>query len=77
MQAKVAAYQKGLDALLNEVIGTTETQLDSRRNVVPTQESTMGDLITDAMRAVTGADLALMNGGGGSRRTGPMTLAQH
>jgi 2',3'-cyclic-nucleotide 2'-phosphodiesterase (5'-nucleotidase family) len=63
-QAKVDAYQKGLDDQLNVAIGKTETALDSRRNVVRAEESTMGDLIADAMKAATGADVAIMNGGG-------------
>ncbi len=63
-QVKVDAYQKQLDDTLNVVIGKTETALDSRRNVVRGEESTMGDLIADAMRAATGADVAIMNGGG-------------
>ena len=63
-QARVDAYTAGLDATLNEQIGLTETALDSRRNVVRGEESTMGNLIADAMRDATGADIALMNGGG-------------
>ncbi len=63
-QAKVDAFQKGLDSSLNVAIGKTETALDSRRNVVRGEESTMGDLIADAMKAGTGADVAIMNGGG-------------
>ncbi|MCX8509944.1 MAG: 5'-nucleotidase C-terminal domain-containing protein, partial [Rhodobacteraceae bacterium] len=34
------------------------------RNVVRAEESSMGDLIADAMRAESGADVAIMNGGG-------------
>lgn len=63
-QTKVEEYTKFLDDTLNVVIGTTETPLDSRRNVVRGEESTMGNLIADAMRAQTGADVAIMNGGG-------------
>ena len=63
-QAKVDAYQKQLDDTLNVEIGTAGTAMDSRRNVVRGEESTMGDLIADAMRAATGADVAIMNGGG-------------
>jgi 5'-nucleotidase/UDP-sugar diphosphatase len=62
--AKVETYAKFLDDTLNVVIGTTETPLDSRRNVVRGEESSMGNLIADAMRAQTGADVAIMNGGG-------------
>ncbi len=53
-----------LDEALNVVIGTAEAPLDSRRNMVRSEEATMGNLIADAMRAQTGADIALMNGGG-------------
>ena len=63
-QAKVDAYQKQLDDTLNVEIGTTETPMDSRRNTVRGGESAMGDLIADAMRAATTADVAIMNGGG-------------
>ncbi len=63
-QTAVDALSAGLDKTLNVEIGTTETALDSRRNVVRAEESAMGNLIADAMRAATGADIALMNGGG-------------
>ena len=57
-------YLASLDQTLNVEIGVTETALDSRRNVVRTAEATMGNLIADGMRAATGADIAIMNGGG-------------
>lgn len=63
-KALVDQFEAQLDATLGEVIGTSETALDSRRNVVRAEESAMGNLIADAMRAATGADIALMNGGG-------------
>jgi 2',3'-cyclic-nucleotide 2'-phosphodiesterase (5'-nucleotidase family) len=63
-QAKVDAYQAALDTALAEVVGTSTTALDSRRNVVRGQESAMGNLIADAMIWATGADIAIMNGGG-------------
>ena len=63
-QVKVDAYQAELDATLNVEIGVTQTAMDSRRNVVRGEESAMGNLIADAMRAATGADVAIMNGGG-------------
>jgi 5'-nucleotidase/UDP-sugar diphosphatase len=53
-----------MDEALNVEIGTLESSLDSRRNVVRAEESTMGNLITDALRDATGADIAIMNGGG-------------
>jgi 5'-nucleotidase / UDP-sugar diphosphatase len=63
-QVLVDQFQSKLDAELNVEIGTTEVPLDSRRNVVRGEESAMGNLIADAIRAATGADVALMNGGG-------------
>lgn len=63
-QVMVDAYKADLDAKLGAVIGKATTALDSRRNVVRGEESAMGNLIADAMRAGVGADVALMNGGG-------------
>jgi len=63
-QAMADAYAKQLDDTLNVEIGTAETAMDSRRNVVRGEESSMGNLIADAMRAAVGADIAIMNGGG-------------
>lgn len=63
-QVMVDAFQKTLDDTLNVEVGATEGALDSRRNVVRGEESAMGNLIADAMRDVTGADVAIMNGGG-------------
>ena len=63
-QAMADGYSKQLDDTLNVQIGTADTAMDSRRNVVRGEESTMGDLIADAMRQAVGADIAIMNGGG-------------
>ena len=63
-QALADEYTAKLDATLNVEIGVTETELDSRRNTVRAVESSMGNLIADAIRGQTGADIALMNGGG-------------
>ena len=63
-QAKVDAFQAQLDESLNVPLGATEGPLDSRRNVVRGEESAMGNLVADAMRWATGADIAIANGGG-------------
>jgi 5'-nucleotidase/UDP-sugar diphosphatase len=63
-QAMVDAFEAQLDEGLNVAIGTTEGPLDSRRNVVRREESAMGNLIADAIRDATGADIAIVNGGG-------------
>ncbi|MBL9049944.1 MAG: bifunctional metallophosphatase/5'-nucleotidase [Tabrizicola sp.] len=62
--AMADALRATMDENLNVEIGTVEAPLDSRRNVVRGEEATMGNLIADAMRAATGADVAIMNGGG-------------
>jgi 2',3'-cyclic-nucleotide 2'-phosphodiesterase (5'-nucleotidase family) len=63
-QKLVDQYSKELDEQLNVVVGKTDGALDSRRNVVRTQESAMGNLIADALREATKADIAITNGGG-------------
>ncbi|MFC2967292.1 bifunctional metallophosphatase/5'-nucleotidase [Acidimangrovimonas pyrenivorans] len=63
-QKMVEGFKTKLDKSLNVEVGVTEVPLDSRRNVVRSEESAMGDLIADAMRAATGADIAITNGGG-------------
>ncbi len=75
-QALVDAFKAQLDKSLNVEIGVTEVTLDSRRNVVRAEEAAIGDLIADAMRAATGADVAITNGGGirGDRTYEPGTV---
>ncbi len=63
-QTMVDGFTAQLDASLNIEIGATTGPLDSRRNVVRGQESAMGNLIADAMRAAVAADIAITNGGG-------------
>ena len=62
-----AAAEVYLDRLSDELdieIGTTATELDSRRATIRATEAAIGNLIADALRAATGADVALTNGGG-------------
>lgn len=49
--------------LINTVIGTSAAELDGLRENVRRRETNLGNLISDAMRQSTGADLALINGG--------------
>ncbi len=60
----VDGFNAKLDEELNIEIGTTETALESVRASVRTKETTMGNLIADAIRAGTGADVSIANGGG-------------
>ena len=65
--ALAAAAQVYLDRLaadLDVAVGTTATELDSRRATIRGREAAIGNLITDAVRAATGADVAMTNGGG-------------
>jgi 5'-nucleotidase / UDP-sugar diphosphatase len=62
--ARVAEYTSRLSGELAQPLGQTLTALDSRRDEVRSRETTMGNLIADALREVLRADVALMNGGG-------------
>ncbi len=44
-------------------VGTAEAPIDARDAVSRRRESAIGDLVTDAIRAGTGADVALLNAG--------------
>lgn len=44
-------------------VGTAEAPIDARDAVSRRRESAIGDLVTDALRAGTGADVALLNAG--------------
>ena len=60
----VDGFKAELDKELNVVIGKTEGPLDSRRNMVRSQETAIGNLICDAMMDAVGGEIALFSGGG-------------
>lgn len=62
--ALIAAITVRQDAILSEVVGECAVDLDGERQTNRTQETNFGDLTADAMRAATGADAAITNGGG-------------
>ena len=62
--AVVAGYQQELDRQMNVPLDTTAVALDSRNATVRGREAAIGNLIADAMRERTRADVAIMNGGG-------------
>ncbi|MEM9360062.1 MAG: 5'-nucleotidase C-terminal domain-containing protein [Pseudomonadota bacterium] len=62
--AEVARYEAFLSAELDIEIGETPVLLDTRRTTVRAAESAFGNLAADAMRAETGADVVITNGGG-------------
>lgn len=50
--------------ILSTVIGSTAVELDGSRENVRTGESNLGQLLTDSMKAASGAEIAITNGGG-------------
>jgi 2',3'-cyclic-nucleotide 2'-phosphodiesterase (5'-nucleotidase family) len=62
--AKVAAYEAALAQVFDLEIATLATPLDSRSQVVRTEEAAIGNLVADALREVAGAEIAIVNGGG-------------
>ncbi len=56
--------QTKLEEELSVVIGSSDVHLDGERANVRTGETNLGNLITDAIRDYTNADVAFMNGGG-------------
>lgn len=61
---------------LDTEIGETQIMLNGQREYVRTQETNLGNLVTDIIREYTGADIAIYNGGGirDSASLGPITL---
>lgn len=64
MLALVKTYEGELSKELDVDVGTLGVDLDSRTASVRSQETAIGNLIADALREATGAQLALTNGGG-------------
>ena len=57
-------YLANASELLGKVIGTAEVELVGGKSASRSQETNLGNLITDGMRWKTGADIAFLNGGG-------------
>lgn len=63
IDAKIEEINLNRLQLLSQVLGQTPVALNGERAAVRTGETNLGNLITDAMRAESGAQLALLNGG--------------
>jgi 2',3'-cyclic-nucleotide 2'-phosphodiesterase (5'-nucleotidase family) len=61
--SRVALYEATIAKDLEERIAITRSQLDSRTPEVRGGEAAIGNLVADAVRSGTGADVALVNGG--------------
>lgn len=64
LAAAVANYNEQLNEELNIELGKTTTMMDTRRATIRGTEASFGNLVADAIRKATGADLAAVNGGG-------------
>jgi 2',3'-cyclic-nucleotide 2'-phosphodiesterase (5'-nucleotidase family) len=75
--AIIADYESRLGTALDAVVGSTRVTLDATDLVLRVAESNLGDLVADAIRADTNADVALLNAGSirGNRvyPAGPLT----
>src|SRR5215510_3608650 len=63
-KAVVDAYEARLGLELNTVIGRTNAPLDAVSVRLRASETNAGNLVADAMRADTGAEIAILNSGG-------------
>ena len=78
-----AAETDAVNAKLNEVVAHTDVNLiitdpETGVRVIRNTETNLGDLVADAYRAATGADVAMVNGGGirANLPAGDITLRQ-
>ena len=74
--ALIEELREPLPDFLNQVVGETETDLDGERESCRAVECNMGDLVTDALRVASEAQVALHNGGAirSSIATGEITV---
>jgi len=63
MARAVRAYDREMAREFDVPLATTAVTLDSRTAAVRTGEAAIGNLVADALRASTGADAAVLNGG--------------
>jgi 5'-nucleotidase / UDP-sugar diphosphatase len=61
VKARIDAYEALLDTQLGVVLGHTVTEIDGRRLKRYSGETSLGNLVADALRHETGADIALLN----------------
>lgn len=64
IETLVNRYEARLEEELNVALGITKTAMDTRRATVRGREAAFGNLVSDALREATEADLAATNGGG-------------
>jgi 5'-nucleotidase / UDP-sugar diphosphatase len=74
--ARVADYRQRLDGELARQVGVAAVRLEGDRAAVRRHETSFGNLVADAVRALAGAEVAVINGGTirTSIEAGPFTL---
>lgn len=72
----IAKVEEGQKVVLEKQVGTAKVDLIGERTAVRTGETNLGQLAADAMLDLTGAQVALTNGGGirASIKAGPITM---
>jgi 5'-nucleotidase len=63
VQEVVARYEAAIAKDLDIPLGETTVPLDARQSTNRSRETNLGDLLADAYRTATGADVAIVNGG--------------
>lgn len=59
----IGEFEKQLDQELGKTIGSSSVDLDAGQLASRSRETALGNLIADAFRQQTGADIAILNGG--------------
>lgn len=61
--ARIAEEEAEIEPITGAVVGNTPVLLQGEKAVVRTEETNLANLITDSMKYVTGADMAVLTGG--------------
>lgn len=64
MRGRIESYLLEVEQELARDLAVTETRLDSRRGLLRSGETAFGNLVADALREATNADVAIQNAGG-------------
>lgn len=76
ISAIIAPYNEELKGKMDGVIGQALVDLNGERKDIRSKETNLGDYVADWMKEVSGADIAITNGGGirASIPKGPITV---
>lgn len=74
VESAIGDVRSQLEDTLSRVVGQTEVELYGDRTPSRLQETTLGDFVTDTLRELTGADIAVYNGGAFRASIAPGTI---